>query len=68
VLLVLSLKCSSAIPHKTKYIAKITDSNKYKRKGKFNKKRIATQVLGAIYQVRKAPRPKSRTNQKKRKE
>ena len=54
----LSLKCSSAIPHETKYIEKITDSNKYRRKGKFNKKRIATQVLGAMYRVRKAPRPK----------
>jgi hypothetical protein len=40
--LVLSLKCSSTIPHKTNQIAKITDPNKCRRKGEFNKKRIAS--------------------------
>ena len=54
--MVLSIKCSSIILHETNQIAKITDSNKYRRKGEFNKKRDSKQVLGAIYQVRNAPR------------
>jgi len=63
-LLMLSLKCFSTIPHETNQIVKITDSNKCRRKGEFNKKRDSKQVLGAMYRVRKAPRPKKQNQSK----